>query len=74
MTQYVEAIFTGGVLKPLEALQLPERQRVRLAIEPIDGSPADDRAAAMNRLLDSLSNSTFSHGGPYPSRDELHER
>jgi len=74
MTTIVEAIYSHGVLEPLEALKLPERQRVRLTIEPIDGKPAGDRSDAMKELMDRLERSTFSHGGPYPTRDELHER
>jgi predicted DNA-binding antitoxin AbrB/MazE fold protein len=78
MTKVIEAIFSHGVLEPLEALELPEQQRVRLTIEPVMfASPVEqtaDRKEAMQRLLESLQNSTFSHGGPYPTRDELHER
>ncbi len=74
MTRIVEAIYADGVLEPLESLDLPERQRVRLTIEPINGNPPGDRQAAMQRLIARLQDSAFSHGGPYPSRDELHER
>jgi len=74
MTKVVEAIYEDGVLTPLEEIELPERQRVRLTIEPIDGKPVGEREAAMQRLMERLEQSTFSHGGPYPTRDELHER
>lgn len=73
VTKVVEAIYSHGVLEPLEALELAERQRVRLTIEPLAEQPAD-RAAAMQRLMDRLRRSKLSHGGPYPSRDELHDR
>ena len=33
MTRQVEAIYEQGVLRPLEPLTLPERQRVRLTID-----------------------------------------
>ena len=36
----IEAIFQGGVFKPLGEVKLPENQRVRLAIEPIDVTQA----------------------------------
>ncbi len=36
----IEAIFQGGVFKPLGDVKLPENQRVRLAIEPIDAAHA----------------------------------
>jgi predicted DNA-binding antitoxin AbrB/MazE fold protein len=31
----VEAIYSGGVFKPIEPLTLPENQRVRLTVEPV---------------------------------------
>ena len=74
MTKIVEAIYTHGVLEPLESLELVEKQRVRVTIEPIDGKPAGDRTNAMKELMERLERSTFSHGGPYPTHDELHER
>lgn len=78
MTQTVEAIYSHGVLEPLEPLDLSEQQRVRLTIEPLKvappAEPQSDRHQAMQELMDALKNSTFSHGGPYPTRDELHER
>ena len=36
MTQKVEAIYTGGVLKPTRELSLRDKQRVRLTVETID--------------------------------------
>ena len=44
MTKIVEAVYAEGVLKPVEHLELPERQRVRLIVQTIDGSPARDAA------------------------------
>lgn len=35
MTQTIEAIYEDGVLKPLTPLQLPEHQRVTLAIQSL---------------------------------------
>ena len=37
MAQFVEAVYTNGVLKPKEELGLREAQRVRLIIEALDG-------------------------------------
>ena len=31
----VEAVFVGGVFRPVEQVQLPENQRVRLSILPL---------------------------------------
>ena len=36
MTQKVEAIYSGGVLKPTRELSLRDKQRVRLTVETID--------------------------------------
>jgi predicted DNA-binding antitoxin AbrB/MazE fold protein len=36
MVQTVDAIYEGGVLRPLSALALPENQRVRLLVESAD--------------------------------------
>ena len=38
MTQ-VDAIYQGGVFKPLQTVELPENRRVRLSIQPVE---ADD--------------------------------
>ena len=78
MTKVVEAIYTHGILEPLEALELPERQRVRLIVQSIDGVAASgrpaDREAAMMRLRAGIASMNFRSTGPYPTRDELHER
>jgi predicted DNA-binding antitoxin AbrB/MazE fold protein len=44
VTQKVEAIYTGGVLKPTRDLRLQDQQRVRLTVETID-EPVGDREA-----------------------------
>ncbi len=74
MTKVVEAIYSHGVLEPLEALELEEKQRVRVTIETIDGQSTGDRQGALQRLMERLRRSSFSHGGPYPTREQLHER
>ena len=35
MTQ-VDAIYQNGVFKPLQELELPENQRVRLSVQPVE--------------------------------------
>jgi predicted DNA-binding antitoxin AbrB/MazE fold protein len=50
MVQVTEAIFSQGVLKPVDELKLREQQRVRLIIEPVDGRRESDRTTALNRL------------------------
>lgn len=74
MTKIVEAIYAHGVLEPVERLDLPEKQRVRLIVEPIDGAPASDREASFARFLKGVESMNFRSTGPYPTRDELHDR
>jgi predicted DNA-binding antitoxin AbrB/MazE fold protein len=77
MTRITEAIFTGGVLKPIEELSLRESQRVRLIIDPV-GEPASeplpDREAALKQLRAGIEGMHFVSKGKLPSRDELHDR
>lgn len=74
MAKIVEAIYSHGVLEPVEKLGFPEKQRVRLTIEPIDGTKEGQRQAALQRLLDHIERSTFRIQGRLPSRDELYDR
>ena len=74
MTKVVEAIYSHGVLEPLESLGFPEKQRVRLTIEPIDGTRDEQRLGALQRLFDHIKRSNFRIQGRLPSRDELYDR
>ncbi len=74
MTRIVEAIYAGGVLEPLESLDLPERQRVRLIVQAIENGPMGERDAAFARFLEGVRSMGFCLNGPLPTRDELHER
>ena len=38
----VDAIYSGGVFKPLDQVKIPENQRVRLTIEPTERSDSSD--------------------------------
>ena len=73
MTEKVEAIYTGGVLKPTRDLCLEDQQRVRLTVETID-EPVRDRDAAVARLKAGIASMRFFSEGPLPSREELHDR
>ena len=73
MTQKVEAIYTGGVLKPTRELPLKDQQRVRLTVETVD-EPGRDRQAAIARLKAGIESMHFFSEGPLPSREELHDR
>jgi predicted DNA-binding antitoxin AbrB/MazE fold protein len=41
MTQTFEAIYENGMLRPLEAVQLGEHERVRVIIEGLTEKPAE---------------------------------
>jgi predicted DNA-binding antitoxin AbrB/MazE fold protein len=43
MTAAVEAIYEGGLLRPLQPLALPEHTHVRISVETMDADP--ERAA-----------------------------
>lgn len=73
VTQKVEAIYAGGVLKPTRDLCLEDQQRVRLTVETID-EPVSDREAAVARLKAGIASMRFFSEGPLPSREELHDR
>ena len=74
MVRITEAIFANGVLRPMENLNLREEERVRLIVEPIDGGADGDRLAALERVLKGQAQMHFRSNGPYPTREELHER
>jgi predicted DNA-binding antitoxin AbrB/MazE fold protein len=75
VTQVTEAIYTGGVLKPVEALALREAQRVRLVIELLDdGTDRGERSEALQRLRAGIEGMRFFSQGRLPNRDELHDR
>ena len=73
MAQITEAIFTGGVLRPLEELSLRESQRVRLIVEPLN-EPMPEREAALKKLRAGIESMQFVSKGKLPSRDELRDR
>ena len=73
MTQITEAIYTHGVLKPTEELDLREDQRVRVIVETLDDRPVD-RATALARLKAGIASMQFFSNGQMPTRAELHDR
>ena len=75
MAQFIEAVYTNGVLKPKEELGLREAQRVRLIVEALDDdADRGDRPAALRRLLAGIEGMRFFSRERLPSRDELHDR
>ena len=73
MAQVSEAIYARGVLKPVGPLDLRENQRVRIIVEPLDGS-REDRAVALARLKAGIASMQFFSDGRLSSRGELHDR
>jgi predicted DNA-binding antitoxin AbrB/MazE fold protein len=74
MIHVTKAIYSGGVLRPDQRLDLPEDQRVQIIVQPINHHQMEDREIAIKRLLDHVNRSAFSYSGPLPTRDELHDR
>lgn len=72
-SQMTDAIYTGGVLKPLSSVSLHESERVRLIIERTELAESD-RPLALERLRAGIEQMRFFLSGPLPSRDELHDR
>jgi predicted DNA-binding antitoxin AbrB/MazE fold protein len=72
-SQVTDAIYTGGVLKPLGEVSLHESERVRLVIERT-AQAEDDRRLALERFRAGIAQMRFFLSGPLPSRDELHDR
>ena len=47
MDRVVDAIYEQGTLKPLEALDLPEHQRVRITIHEVPPESPDEAVASV---------------------------
>lgn len=73
MTRITEAIYSQGVLRPLDDLGLREGQRVRVIVEALNESP-EDRAAAFAKLKAGIATMQFFSDGSLPARDDMHER
>ena len=71
--QVTEAIFSGGVLKPLGKISLHEAERVRLIIERTESTP-EARRLAFERLRAGIATMCFRSSGRLPGRDDLHDR
>jgi predicted DNA-binding antitoxin AbrB/MazE fold protein len=65
MTQKVEAIYSGGVLKPTHELRLRDERRVRLTVETID-EPERDRPP-LRALKRASPACVFSRRGRFPA-------
>lgn len=54
MTRVIDAIYEQGMLKPLEALDLVEHQRVRLTIHELGEESPDEQLDAWQGVYDGL--------------------
>ena len=72
-SQVTDAIYSGGVLKPLGDVSLHEFEHVRLIIERKEPSE-QSRQLALERLRAGITRMRFFLSGPLPARDELHAR
>jgi predicted DNA-binding antitoxin AbrB/MazE fold protein len=50
MSQQIDAIYDGGVLKPIVPLSLPDKSRVRLTVDPADDQTAPDQSNGVTDL------------------------
>jgi predicted DNA-binding antitoxin AbrB/MazE fold protein len=72
-SQVTDAIYSGGVLRPLGDVSLHESERVRLIIERQESS-VQSRQFALDRLRAGIAEMGLCLSRPLPSRDELHDR
>ena len=55
MSEVIEAIYEQGVFKPLQALEIPEGQHVRLVVETAEAKTAEDMLALAAQVYEGLS-------------------
>jgi hypothetical protein len=72
MSTQMNATVVGGLLKPDEALPLPDQTRVKLTIEPIDERL--EPMEAWESLKDWIRQHPLHGLGRRMTREELHER
>ena len=72
--QVTEAIYSDGVLKLIDAIQLREKERVRVIVEKIESTESCERDALLARLREGIESMNFRSRGGYPSREDLHDR
>lgn len=73
VTRTTDAIFSNGVLRPLEPLPLREYERVRITVESVEQNGAA-RSTGRQRLIRGFDQLRLRTDGNPPSREELHER
>ena len=76
MKTQVVATYSGGVLKPDEALPLAEDARVRITVEPVEEpvEEPNESLRALQSLIAFLEEHPVHAGDLHYTRDELYER
>jgi predicted DNA-binding antitoxin AbrB/MazE fold protein len=76
MTKTTDAIFSNGLLRPLEPLPLREQERVRITVESVEpeGTAVKGAAEARRSMIAGFDKMRLRTNGKPPSREELHER
>jgi predicted DNA-binding antitoxin AbrB/MazE fold protein len=69
----IEAIYTGGVLRPAADLELREGQRVRVTIDVAEERDRP-REEAVARLKAGIASMGFAAEERPPNREELHDQ
>jgi hypothetical protein len=73
MSITITGVVRDGVIVP--NAPLPDGAQVEIHVnDGPDGKQEKARAAALDQFLALARSSSFHSAGPYPSRDELHER
>jgi predicted DNA-binding antitoxin AbrB/MazE fold protein len=50
----IDAIFAAGVFKPLDQVTIPENQRVRLTVEPVEAPASSNWLEAVRKFQQEL--------------------
>lgn len=79
MSSRIDAVFEGGVFRPLEPVNIPEGEYVALTIsDPLTVPPVVTDATEQRRLLQELAREMKQHplseDAPRLTREQLHER
>ena len=79
MSARIDAVFEGGVFRPLEPVDIPDGEYVAITIsDPLTAPPSVTDATERQRLLQELVREMKQHplseDAPRLSREQLHER
>lgn len=74
MTHITDAVYSDGVFKPQQPIDLKDKERVRLIVLTLDAPSEADRAQALKEFRDGVAGMNFRSNGDYPRREEWHER